>query len=97
MNTIKVNANSLEAANMAIKAFKEHLSKSIIKCESELKKQFTGIDDNYRKELLDFIEELRSFEKDTRLFEAENAVAIKDRLSKTFDYSKTSYKRRNIL
>lgn len=96
MEKIKVNTDALNTAAMAIKDFKEQLSSAISKCETALKNEFNGIDDNFKKDLADYIDKLHSLKNDVELFESENTAAIKDRITRVSDYSKTSYKKRNI-
>lgn len=96
MDKIKVNTDALNKATLAIKDFKEQIIGAISKCETALKNEFGGIDDSFKKDLTDYIDKLHSLKNDIEAFETENAAAIKDRISRLSDYSKTSYRKRNI-
>lgn len=96
MDKVKVNIDSLNAANTALKELLENLSGAISKCATDLKNNFNGIDDSYKKDITEYIAKLNSFQHDLATFESENNKAIKERITRISDYSKTTYKRRNI-
>lgn len=96
MDKINVNTEALNTANKAIRDLNEHLAAVISKCEAELKKEFSGIDDNFKKYLTDYIDILHSYKNDVEVFEGENTTALMDRLTRLSEYSKTLYKRRSV-
>ena len=88
MDNIKVNTDALNSAITSMKDFKEQLSGVVSKCN--------GIDNNFKKDLTDYIDKLQTIQKEVELFESENTAALKDRITRISEYSKTSYKKRNI-
>ena len=96
MDNIKVNTDALNSAITSMKDFKEQLSSVVSKCETALKNEFNGIDNNFKKDLTDYIDKLQTVQKEVELFESENTAALKDRITRISEYSKTSYKKRNI-
>ena len=97
MDSIKMSTDSLNDAKRIISDFKERVVESVFKCESELKKQFNGIDDSFKKDLSEYIDHLHSLKNGIEQFEMDNNTALKERMSKAFDYSKTVYRTRNFI
>ena len=96
MDRVRVNETSLSAAGTALKDLSENISAAVSKCETELKSRFDGIDDDYKKDLTEYIDVLNALKNDIGVFASENEQALKIRAAKINEYSATSYKRKNI-
>ena len=68
MDNIKVNTDALNSAITSMKDFKEQLSGVVSKCETALKNEFNGIDNNFKKDLTDYIDKLQTVQKEVEFY-----------------------------
>lgn len=95
MDVISVTETTLRNAYLILQRLGEDSDAITLKCEKDLSSALSSLDDNFRAEILRYIEAINQLKEKLKYCIDENMTAISDRLNKLPDYENQTYKKVN--
>ena len=77
--------------------FEENISTTSASGTKDLHETLSKIDDKYKNEIIDYVEQINAFTKRVSSFVDDNIKALEQRSKRITEYDSNSYKKRNIL
>lgn len=97
MDRARTNTETLTRCRAILKQLQEEVSEAILNSSSKFKENFTGVDENYQKDLTVYMEYLASLQVALSTFVDENDKALEERIRNIIAYNQTAYRPRNII
>lgn len=95
MDVISVTETTLRNAYLILQRLGEDSDGITLKCEKDLSSELSSLDDNFRAEILRYIETINQLKEKLKYCIDENMTAISDRLNRLPDYEDQTYKKVN--
>ena len=95
MDVISVTETTLRNAYLILQRLGEDSDGITLKCEKDLSSELSSLDDNFRAEILRYIETINQLKEKLKYCIDENMTAISDRLNRLPDYENQTYKKVN--
>ena len=97
MDRAKTNIETLTRCRAMLKQLEDGVLETVAKTSNVLNERFSGVDQNYQKELIAYIDHLTSFRGALSTFVEENDKALEERIRNIAAYNQTAYRKRNII
>lgn len=97
MDRARTNIETLTKCRAILRRLEEDIGEAVGESVRALEERFSGVDENYRKDLTVYIDYLKSLENALGAFVDENSKAMEDRVRNITAYNQTAYRKRNIL
>lgn len=97
MDRAKTNIETLTQCRAILKQLEEGVLETVAKTSKGLNERFSGVDQNYQKEMIAYIDYLTSFRETLSTFVEENDKALEERIRNIAAYNQTAYRKRNII
>lgn len=97
MDQIKTGMDALTVANTTLKELREYICTTISHHDQAIRNHIGGLDADFQKVYLEYLESLQAFQSSVVEFETENSKAIQDRIARLSEYTSAAYRPRNIL
>lgn len=97
MDIIFNNENAIMSTKRALTVFEENISTTSASGTKDLQETLSKLDDKYKKEIMDYVEQINAFTKRVSSFVDDNIKALEQRSKRITEYDTNSYKKRNIL
>lgn len=96
MDKINVKGDALVNAAQIIKRLNDATNGIYQQCSSSIEGKLGEVDDNFRRDLQDFLNKIKDLHASVMECNEENVSAIIDRYKKLIEYEKHIYVRRNL-
>ena len=97
MDVISVTEETLRNAYLILQRLGEDSDGITLKCEKALSSELSSLDENFRADILRYIEKINYLKEKLKYCVDENMTAISDRLNKLPEYEKQTYKKINFV
>ena len=97
MDVISVTDTALSNAYVILQRLGDDSENITSKCEQQLSSELSSLDDNFRRDIQRFIEDINQLKEKLKYCIDENMTAVSDRLNRIPDYEKQTYKKRNFV
>lgn len=96
MDRIKVSDEALRSAAVALQQLRDQATSISSSCVQQVTAQLPELESNFRKDVAQFLEEVKSLNEKIKMCVDENVSAIADRMTNLAEYETHTYQRRNI-
>lgn len=97
MDVISVTEETLMNAYLILQRLGDDSDSITVKCDKILSSKLSSLDENFRAEIVRYIETINQLKEKLRYCVDENMIAISDRLNRFPEYEKKKYIKRNYL
>ena len=96
MDRIKVSDTALRSSAVALQQLGDQATSISSSCVQQVTAQLPGLESNFKKDVAQFLEEVKSLNEKIKICVDENVSAIVDRMTNLAEYETHIYQRRNI-
>lgn len=96
MDRIKVSDEALRSAAVALQQLGDQATSISSSCVQQVTAQLPELESNFRKDVAQFLEEVKSLNEKIKMCVDENVSVIADRVTNLAEYETHTYQRRNI-
>lgn len=96
MDRIKVSDTALSSSAIALQQLEYQATSISSICVQKVTAQLPEIESNFRKDVEQFLDEVKALNEKLKMCIDENVSAISDRIAKLAEYETHTYQRRNI-
>lgn len=96
MDRIKVSDTALSSSALALKRLEDEVTSITSSCVQQVTAQLPELESNFRKDVAQFLEGVKSLNEKLKTCIDENISAINDRMTNLAEYETHIYQRRNI-
>lgn len=96
MDRIKVSDTALSSSALALKRLDDEATSITSSCVQQVTAQLPELESNFRKDVAQFLEKVKSLNEKLKMFIDENISAINERVTNLAEYETHIYQRRNI-
>ena len=97
MDKIFNSDSAMVSAKRILNVFEENVLATLNAKTNDLQETLSKLDEKYKNEILEFIEQINAIGKKVEIFVDENTKALEQRNKCIVEYDSNSYKKRNIL
>lgn len=96
MDRVKVSDTALRSSAAALQQLGDQASSIFSSCIQQVTAQLPELESNFRKDVAQFLEEIKSLNEKLKMCVDENVSAIADRMTNLAEYETHTYQCRNI-